>query len=152
MVSTKRGRCAAIHPVRRYAVGQRHNDILPRIGRVLAMHIHHISAITLAVRDMGRAVTFYRTLGFDLLYGGESAGFTSFRAGDAFLNLILAPSYEPGWWGRVILRVEAVDNLYEAFITSGLHPEPPRDGSWGERFFHLADPDGHELSFAQLIR
>jgi hypothetical protein len=24
----------------------------------------------------------------------------------------------------------------------------PRDAKWGERFFHLTDPDGHELSFA----
>jgi hypothetical protein len=24
----------------------------------------------------------------------------------------------------------------------------PRDAEWGERFFHLTDPDGHELSFA----
>src|SRR5438094_9365715 len=25
---------------------------------------------------------------------------------------------------------------------------PPRDAEWGERFFHVTDPDGHELSFA----
>jgi len=23
----------------------------------------------------------------------------------------------------------------------------PRDASWGERYFHMPDPDGHELSF-----
>src|SRR5438128_550362 len=28
----------------------------------------------------------------------------------------------------------------------------PRDAEWGERFFHLADPDGHELSFARPLR
>jgi catechol 2,3-dioxygenase-like lactoylglutathione lyase family enzyme len=116
------------------------------------MHIQHISAVTLAVRDMSRAVTFYRTIGFDLLYGGETAPFTSFRVGEGFLNLIMASSHVPHWWGRVILRVEGVDSLYEALIASGYHPEPPRDGSWGERYFHLTDPDGHELSFAQLIR
>ena len=27
----------------------------------------------------------------------------------------------------------------------------PRDGEWGERYFHLRDPDGHELSFAMPI-
>jgi len=116
------------------------------------MHIQHISAVTLAVRDMGRAVTFYRAIGFDLLYGGETATFTSFRVDEGFVNLMLVPAYVPSWWGRVILRVEGVDRLYEALIASGLQPEPPRDGSWGERYFHLTDPDGHELSFAQLIR
>jgi uncharacterized glyoxalase superfamily protein PhnB len=25
---------------------------------------------------------------------------------------------------------------------------PPRDAQWGERFFHVTDPDGHEISFA----
>ena len=27
----------------------------------------------------------------------------------------------------------------------------PYDASWGERFFHIHDADGHELSFAQLL-
>jgi uncharacterized glyoxalase superfamily protein PhnB len=27
----------------------------------------------------------------------------------------------------------------------------PRDAEWGERFFHLVDPDGHELSFARPL-
>ena len=27
-----------------------------------------------------------------------------------------------------------------------------RDAEWGERFFHLTDPDGHELSFAWPMR
>ncbi len=25
---------------------------------------------------------------------------------------------------------------------------PPRDAKWGEGYFHLADPEGHELSFS----
>ncbi len=24
-------------------------------------------------------------------------------------------------------------------------------GMWGERFFHISDPDGHELSFAESL-
>ena len=31
-------------------------------------------------------------------------------------------------------------------------PFAPRDATWGERYFHIVDPDGHELSFAQPIR
>ena len=27
----------------------------------------------------------------------------------------------------------------------------PRDAEWGERFFHVTDPDGHELSFAKPL-
>ena len=37
--------------------------------------VRHISAITLAVQDMSRAVAFYRVaLGLDPLYGGADAG------------------------------------------------------------------------------
>ena len=36
---------------------------------------------------MAAAVRFYRAAGFEMLYGGEAAGFTSFRAGAGFLNL-----------------------------------------------------------------
>jgi hypothetical protein len=35
---------------------------------------------------------------------------------------------------------------------TGLYAEAaPREAPWGERFFHLRDPDGHELSFARLL-
>ena len=39
--------------------------------------IESISAVTLATHDMRRAVRFYRMLGFQLLYGGEDAAFSS---------------------------------------------------------------------------
>ena len=29
---------------------------------------------------------------------------------------------------------------------------PPHDAEWGERFFHVTDPDGHELSFAWPLK
>ncbi len=32
-----------------------------------------------------------------------------------------------------------------------LMPDSPTDAPWGERFFHVTDPDGHELSFAELL-
>jgi uncharacterized glyoxalase superfamily protein PhnB len=28
----------------------------------------------------------------------------------------------------------------------------PHDAEWGERYFHVTDPDGHELSFAWPLR
>lgn len=112
--------------------------------------IEGISAITLATHDMARAVAFYRLLGFELLHGGEAADFTSFRAGAGFLNLIAQPAERRwSWWGRVIFYHRDVDGLYAGALAAGLKPEaPPRDAEWGERYFHLTDPDGHELSFA----
>jgi uncharacterized glyoxalase superfamily protein PhnB len=109
-----------------------------------------ISAITLGTHDMARAVGFYRTLGFTLAFGGEQASFTSFRVGSGHLNLIAQPAERRwSWWGRTIFYDPDVDGLYTRAVAAGLKPHaPPRDAEWGERFFHLTDPDGHELSFA----
>src|SRR5206468_3849734 len=109
-----------------------------------------ISAVTLATHDMARAVRFYRALGFALRYGGEDSPFTSFHAGDGYLNLIAQPAERSwSWWGRVIFHVRDVDSLHARAVAAGLTPDTsPRDAPWGERFFHLTDPDGHELSFA----
>ena len=115
------------------------------------MPIKHISAVTLAVRSMRRSVGFYRRLGFEVVHGGEQSDFTSLRSGDAFVNLALSPSYQEHWWGRAILRVDDADVHFEALRSEGLEPDTPRDASWGERFFHVNDPDGHELSFAALL-
>ena len=112
--------------------------------------IEGISAVTLATHEMARAVNFYRMLGFEVVHGGEDAAFTTFRAGATYLNLITQPRQRRwSWWGRVIFYVADVDRLYARVIAAGLKPESaPRDAEWGERFFHLVDPDGHELSFA----
>ena len=109
-----------------------------------------ISAVTLATHDMPRAVRFYRALGFEMLYGGEDAAFTSFRAGPGYLNLIAQPADRRWlWWGRVIFYDSDVDALYARLTAAGYRPTTaPRDAEWGERFFHISDPDGHELSFA----
>jgi len=113
--------------------------------------IQHISAVTLAVDDMIRSIEFYRKLGFGLLYGGERAAFSSLRAGEAFVNLIASEAHDRRWWGRVIFRVDDVDALYRSLNAQALVLESPKDASWGERYFQLIDPDGHELSFAKLL-
>jgi catechol 2,3-dioxygenase-like lactoylglutathione lyase family enzyme len=104
-----------------------------------------ISAVTLATHDMRRAVAFYRLLDLRLLYGGEEAAFTSFAAGDNFLNLIAQPA-ERGWswWGRLIFCHSDADGLHAGLTEAGSYPDfLPRDAAWGERHFHISDPDRH---------
>ena len=115
--------------------------------------IEGISAVTLGTHEMGQAVRFYRALGFEILYGDEESSFTSFRAGTSYLNLIAQPAGRRWfWWGRVIFYVADVDALYDRALAAGYQPATaPRDAEWGERFFHLTDPDGHELSFARPL-
>jgi catechol 2,3-dioxygenase-like lactoylglutathione lyase family enzyme len=119
----------------------------------MAMRIEKVSAVTFRVADMGRSVRFYRdVLGMELLYGGEGAGFSSFRVKDvqsAILNLELGHAVTG--WGRIIFYVADVDAFWAYLKERGFDPERPQDASWGERYFHMFDPDGHELSFARPI-
>ena len=115
--------------------------------------IEAIDAIILAVRDMARSVRFYANLGFEIRYGGEESAFTSFHVGPGYLNLQFAPTVRvPRNWGRVIFHVSDVDAMYARARAAGYEPDfEPEDAEWGERYFHIKDPDGHELSFAKLL-
>ena len=115
--------------------------------------IETISAVTLATHDMARAVRFYRALGFTVHHGGEVAAFTSLAAGSGSLNLIAqAADRAWSWWGRVIFHVADVDAFHRHAVGQCLKPDfAPRDAEWGERYFHITDPDGHQLSFARPL-
>ena len=122
-----------------------------------APQIEMISAITLVTSDMVAAVAFYSALGMPVRYGGAHGSFTSLHAGSGYVNLAStaeaarAPDKKP-FWGRVIFYVDDVDALH-AKITDAGYPSQtwPADASWGERYFHILDPDGNELSFARLL-
>ena len=122
--------------------------------------LQSINAVTLATADMPRAVAFYGALGLRPSHGGAEARFTVLDVGaEEHVNLALRPA--PGGsggaagWGRVIFHlpgVAAVDALYRQALEAGLEPEaPPRDAEWGERYFQIRDPDGHDLSFAARL-
>ena len=81
-----------------------------------------LSAVTLATADMARSTTFYEALGFERIYGGPQAGFTSYRAGESYLNLIAAKPSE-GFWGRAIFYVDDVDAFHAAAVAAGLEPQ-----------------------------
>lgn len=102
---------------------------------------------------MARSVDFYENkVGLELLYGGGTASFTSFRIGAGYLNLTLAPEADLKWWGRLILWVDDVDAMHRRLVDAGLETSTtPVDAPWGERYFHINDPDAHELSFAKRL-
>ena len=42
--------------------------------------------------------------------------------------------------------------MYQRALDAQLAPEgAPTDAPWGERYFHIHDPDGHGLSFARPL-
>lgn len=60
-------------------------------------------------------------------------------------------------FGRIIFHVENVDELYsfmkqdECISKSIVFENEPTNAPWGERFFHIREPNGYELSFAQPL-
>jgi catechol 2,3-dioxygenase-like lactoylglutathione lyase family enzyme len=112
--------------------------------------VEKISAVTLRVADMEASVCFYKeVLGLEIVYGGEGSDFISLRTkdGDTILNIERG---DPAiYWGRLIFHVSDVDRFWTYLKEKGFDPDSPSDASWGERYFPMRDPDGHELSFAR---
>lgn len=114
--------------------------------------IECISAVTAFTVDMARALRFYEALGMTRIYGGADAPFTSFQAGSGFMNVALGRPPER-LWGRAIFYVGDVDAMYARVLAAGYLPATaPVDAPWGERYFHVRDPDGNELSFARPLK
>ena len=82
-----------------------------------------------------------------------NGGFTVFgRVSLATMPNLDALKGFPGGTYRQIFYVADVDALYDRTLAAGYQPATvPHDAEWGERFFHLIDPDGHELSFARPL-
>lgn len=145
------------------------------------MKIYKISAVTLIVKNMKRSCRFYSQVpGFKLVYGGfPNDTFTTFEIGGEgqhilkmCLNLELAifnNNHRPPHmaennkdrkrrhFGRIIFHTEDVDRLYSYFrgnkTVSNLiiFEKEPTNAPWGERYFHIREPDGYQLSFAEPI-
>jgi len=96
---------------------------------------------------------FYRdVLVMEVVYGKEDGYFSSLRRKDGMEPILNLEHGSPGThWGRLIFRVSDVDGSWAYFGEKGLHPENPRDASWGERYFHMCYPDINELPFARPI-
>jgi catechol 2,3-dioxygenase-like lactoylglutathione lyase family enzyme len=60
-------------------------------------------------------------------------------------------------FGRIIFHSEDVDKLYsymqhdECISKSIIFENKPTNAAWGERFFHIREPNGYQLSFAQPL-
>ena len=61
-------------------------------------------------------------------------------------------------FGRIIFYTDDVDELYshlkndDSISTLIFFENESTDALWGERFFHVRDPDGNQLSFAMPIK
>ena len=121
------------------------------------MKVTKISAVTLLVSDMSKSVEFYSKIpNFKMVFGGHDKEFTSFLIEDktkSYLNLKLNET-RPTDFGRIVFYVDNVDELFaymqddKTVSELGKFESKPQDATWGERFFHMLDPDGYKMSFA----
>lgn len=113
-----------------------------------------LNAITFHTDDMASACAFWTAAGLSYAYGGPTSSFTSLRAGGGtFVNLQLVDTYGSARsWGRIIIHVDSPDDVHAALTAAGYAPHAdPADAPWGERYFHVNDPEGNEISFARPI-
>jgi len=125
------------------------------------MKAKRISAVTLFVKDMKISTEFYSKIpGFRLVFGGTSSEFTTFEIGEKnkmHLNLELKKDKKKTDFGRIIFHVDDVDEFYDLlknddYISNlAVFENKPNDATWGERFFHIRDPDKYQLSFAMPL-
>ena len=118
---------------------------------------------------MRRSCNFYsRIPGFKLVYGGSwNDTFSTYEIGTdkfkMYLNLeLITPEANihnrderAKQFGRIIFHTENVNKLYSYFKKNKSISEmisfenKPMDAPWGERYFHIIEPDGYQLSFAE---
>lgn len=133
--------------------------------------VSKISAVTLIIKNMKRSCNFYSQIpGFKLVYGGSSTdSFTTYQIGECtptiYLNLELSIAansnhneHSRRHFGRIIFHTEDVDKLYlylrsnKGISNTISFENEPMDAPWGERYFHIREPDGYQLSFAKPIK
>ena len=140
------------------------------------MKVNKISAITLRIKEMNRSCRFYSQIpGFRLIYGGSFNDiFSTYEIGESndskiYLNLeLIRPTNDRNnqndyvttlrnHFGRIIFHTDDVDKLYDYFKNNEsisadvIFENAPTDAPWGERYFHIREPDGYQLSFASSL-
>ena len=126
---------------------------------------------------MDRSCRFYSQIpGFSLVYGGSFNDiFSTYEIGESndskiYLNLeLISPTNDRNnlddhattsrkHFGRIIFHTDNVDKLYDYFKNNEsisaevIFENAPTDAPWGERYFHIREPDGYQLSFAEVQR
>jgi lactoylglutathione lyase len=110
-----------------------------------------LEGLTLHVEDVERSRDFYARLPGAVIEVHRPGEFALFRIGQARLGL-LNRNYlvgdGPGFHVEISTAEGAVDDLYEQVRAAGIEPVgPPANRPWGERTFHVKDPDGNLLEF-----
>lgn len=124
------------------------------------MAVLHTIGIT--VKDLGKSLSFYRTLGLAIPEGQDNEHHVEYTSENGYSIGFIPESTmlqtDPNWVAptgnnRISLQFEnaspaEVDATYCKLIAAGYKSfKEPWDAFWGQRFAQVIDPDGNNVGF-----
>jgi lactoylglutathione lyase len=110
-----------------------------------------LEGLTLHVADVERSRAFYERLPGAVVLSHRPGQFALLQIGKTRLGLLtrrFLAAGAPGFHLEISTEAAGVDELYEHVRSAGLEPDgPPANRAWGERTFHVTDPDGNLVEF-----
>jgi catechol 2,3-dioxygenase-like lactoylglutathione lyase family enzyme len=121
-----------------------------------------LQTIGLTVKDLGKSLSFYRTLGLAIPDGQDDEFHVQYDSEDGysigFIPETTMLQTNPGWKApsgdnRISLQFACttpgeVNETYKRLIDAGHTSfKQPWDAMWGQRFAQVLDPDGNNVAF-----
>jgi predicted enzyme related to lactoylglutathione lyase len=102
------------------------------------------------LNDVAAGIAYYRDLlGFSINYAQHDLGVMD---RDSVRLLLITRTKEHTGIGSCCVYIKDADALYEELLAKGANiPVPPVSQPWGLREFHVLDPEGNRISFAQTF-
>jgi uncharacterized glyoxalase superfamily protein PhnB len=129
----------------------------------MAISLHTVG---ITVKDLGKSLSFYRTLGLPIPEGQDNEHHVEFTSEEGYSIGFIPESTmlhtNPNWQAptgdnRISLQFACeapaeVDKTYNRLIAAGYTSfKEPWDAFWGQRFAQVMDPDGNNVGlFAPL--
>ncbi|WYP27302.1 VOC family protein [Alkalihalobacillus sp. FSL W8-0930] len=118
-----------------------------------------LDMVGIVVKDMKRALDFYRTLGFEIASEMDNQAHVEVNQDGvrlAFDTVEVATSVYGSWEEPTGHRIElafvcedakSLDDLYKSVMEQGYTSyKEPWDALWGQRYAIITDPDGNLIS------
>jgi catechol 2,3-dioxygenase-like lactoylglutathione lyase family enzyme len=125
----------------------------------MAISLHTVG---ITVKDLGKSLSFYRTLGLPIPEGQDNEHHVEFTSENGysigFIPETTMLQTDPSWKApvgnnRVSLQFacgnpKEVDETYNKLMAAGYQSfKEPWDAFWGQRFAQVLDPDGNNIGF-----
>jgi catechol 2,3-dioxygenase-like lactoylglutathione lyase family enzyme len=115
----------------------------------MTTHTHVGAIAVLPVTEMEPCISFYRSIGFEVVSYDEGYAWVS-HLGHELLHLRHVPDLAVGMnEAACYLHVSDADAFHSA-LPDGLDAGPIADQPWGMREFALTDPSGNTIRIGQL--